>query len=105
MQFSLKRVLGDGTILSVLISIIVYGSIYVNPTMWIGDYPPDIQEAVGSVEVPTSQKLVVGVLFLCIGSGQVLTDRGSSGMMCANHHSGDTHYDNDYCCTALPPMQ
>jgi hypothetical protein len=66
MQFSPKRVLVDGTILNVLISIIVYGSIYVNPLFWISDYPPDIQEAVGPVGVPIGQKLVVGVLFLCI---------------------------------------
>jgi hypothetical protein len=69
MQFSLKRVLVDGTILNVLISIIVYGSIYVNPLFWVSDYPPDIQEAVGSVDVPIGQKLVVGVLFLCIVVG------------------------------------
>jgi hypothetical protein len=65
MQFSPKRVLVYGMILNVLISIIVYGSIYVNPLLWISDYPPDIQEAVGPVDVPIGQKLVVGMLFLC----------------------------------------
>ena len=59
MQFSPKRVFVDGTILNVLISIIVYGSIYVNPLFWVSDYPPDIQEAVGPVDVPIGQKLVV----------------------------------------------
>lgn len=46
-QLSLKRVLIDGTILSVLLTIIIYGSIYINPSIWAGDYPPDIQAAVG----------------------------------------------------------
>jgi hypothetical protein len=69
MQFSLKRVLVDGTIMNVLLTIVVYGSIYVNPLMWVSDYPPDIQEAVGPVDVPIGQKLVVGVLLLCIVVG------------------------------------
>jgi hypothetical protein len=69
MQFSLKRVLVDGTIMNLLLTIVVYGSIYVNPLMWISDYPPDIQEAVGPVDVPIAQKFVVGVLLLCIVVG------------------------------------
>jgi hypothetical protein len=69
MQFSLKRVLVDGTILNLLLTIVVYGSIYVNPLFWVSDYPPDIQEAVGSVDLPIGQKLIAGVLFLCIVVG------------------------------------
>jgi hypothetical protein len=69
MQFSLKRILIDGTIMNLLLTIVVYGSIYVNPLMWVSDYPPDIQEAVGPVDVPIDQKLVVGVLLLCIAVG------------------------------------
>jgi hypothetical protein len=69
MQFSLKRVLVDGTIMNTLLTIVVYGSIYVNPLFWVSDYPPDIQEAVGPVDVPFGQKLVVGVLLLCIVVG------------------------------------
>ncbi|MBN1977530.1 MAG: L-2-amino-thiazoline-4-carboxylic acid hydrolase [Anaerolineae bacterium] len=68
-QLSIKRVLTDGTIMNVLLTIIVYGSIYVNPLMWVSDYPPDIQEAVGPVDVPIAQKLIVGVLLLCIVVG------------------------------------
>ena len=32
-QLSLKRILSDGIILNVLLSIIIYGSLYVNPAM------------------------------------------------------------------------
>jgi pimeloyl-ACP methyl ester carboxylesterase len=65
-QLSLKRVLIDGTILNVLLSIIVYGSIYANPMIWVGDYPPDIQAAVGeAVDVPLSQTIIFAVL--CFG--------------------------------------
>ena len=72
-QLSSRRLLVDGTIMSVLLTIVVYGSIYVNPLMWVSDYPPDIQEAVGPVDVPIGQKLVVGVLLLCIVVGVPLT--------------------------------
>jgi hypothetical protein len=68
-QLSIRRILIDGTIMNALLTIVVYGSIYVNPLMWISDYPPDIQAAVGPVDVPIGQKLVVGVLFLCIVVG------------------------------------
>lgn len=71
-QASVRRILVDGTILSVLLTIVVFGSICVNPLLWIGDYPPDIQAAVGSVDIPIGQKLVAGVLFLCIVVGVVL---------------------------------
>jgi len=69
MQFSLKRILVDGTIMNLLLTIVVYGSIYVNPLFWVSDYPPDIQEAVGPVDVPIGQKLLVGVLLFCIVVG------------------------------------
>jgi hypothetical protein len=69
MRISLKRVLVDGTIMNLLLTVVTYGSIYVNPLFWVSDYPPDIQNAVGSVDVPSGQKLVVGVLYLCIVVG------------------------------------
>jgi len=65
-QLSIRRILVDGTILNVLLTIIVYGSIYVNPLMWISDYPPDIQEAVGPVDVLPDQTIVASVLFLVV---------------------------------------
>lgn len=68
-QFSLKRILIDGTLMNVLLSIVVYGSIYLNPLIWVGDYPPDIQAAVGPVSVPVVQQLVMGVLFVIIVAG------------------------------------
>jgi len=71
-QLSIKRVLTDGTIMNVLLTIIVYGSIYINPLMWIGDYPPDVQAMVGTVDVPIGQKIVAGTLFLCVVAGVTL---------------------------------
>jgi len=71
-QLSLKRILIDGAILSVLLTIIIYGSLCVNPAMWVHDYPPDIQAAVGEVEVPPVQTIIVGVLFFGVTIGVVL---------------------------------
>jgi hypothetical protein len=65
LQLSIKRVLVEGTILSVLVSMIVYGSIYVNPTTWISDYPPDVRAAAGEVDAPSPVlTIVMGVLLL-----------------------------------------
>lgn len=71
-QLSLKRILIDGAILSVLLTIIIYGSLGVNPAMWVHDYPPDIRAAVGEVGVPPAQTIVVGVLFFGAIIGVVL---------------------------------
>jgi hypothetical protein len=40
--------------------------------VWISDYPPDIQEAVGSVDVPIGQKIVAATVSLCIIVGVAL---------------------------------
>ena len=57
-QLSVKRVLVDGTLMSVLLTIITFGSIYVNPMMLVDSYTPDVQAAVGEVEVPALQLIV-----------------------------------------------
>jgi hypothetical protein len=71
-RLSIKRILVDGTILSVLLSILIYGSLYVDPLMWVDDYPPDIQTAVGTVQVPLGRIIIVSVLSLGIIIGVVL---------------------------------
>jgi len=71
-QLSLKRILIDGTILSVLLTIIIYGSLGVNAAMWVHDYPPDIRATVGDVEAPPLQTSIVGVLFFGATIGVVL---------------------------------
>ena len=68
-QLSIRRILIDGTIMNVLLTIVVYGSIYINPLFWVSDYPPDIQAAVESVDLPIGQKIAVGALLFCIVIG------------------------------------
>jgi hypothetical protein len=55
--------------MNVLLTMVIYGSIYVNPLLWISDYPPDIQAAVESVDFPIGQKIVAGALLFCIVIG------------------------------------
>lgn len=45
-MIDLKRVLLEGAWLSLLFVVILLGSLYVNPRMWLHDYPNDIQQAV-----------------------------------------------------------
>ena len=65
----IKRVLVDGVLLSVLLSIVIYGSIWLDPLMWVSDYPPDIRAEVGAVDVPLAQTVVAGLLFVGIIAG------------------------------------
>ena len=69
-QLSIRRILVDGTIMNVLLTIVVYGSIYVNPTMWVGDYPPDVRAAVGEVNAPPPVLAVImGILLFGVVIG------------------------------------
>jgi hypothetical protein len=58
--------------MNVLLTIVVLGSIYINPIMWISDYPPDIQAAASGTDVPIGLKLVSAALSLCIVLGMGL---------------------------------
>ncbi len=51
-QLSIKRIIVDGSILSLLIGLLVVGSMYYNAEIFHDDYPPDIQERAG----PMSQR-------------------------------------------------
>jgi hypothetical protein len=81
-RLSIKRILVHGTILSVLLSILIYGSLLVDPLMWVGDYPPDIQAAVGVVDVPLVRTLIAGALFLAVVVGVVLRSNAKLRQQC-----------------------
>ena len=57
-QLSVKRVLVDGTLMSVLLTIITFGAIYLNPMLLVDSYTPDVRAAVGEVEVPALHVIV-----------------------------------------------
>ena len=40
------RTLVDGALLSVVASVLIFGSLWANPRIWLNDFPPDIRRAV-----------------------------------------------------------
>ena len=48
-----------GLIMSVVLTPLLGASLYVNPEMWINDYPPDIREAVGPMSEGTRLQATV----------------------------------------------
>lgn len=54
-----------GLVLSFLSGILIVTSLYLNPEMWLDDYPPDIKKRFGAMsEKAKRQRLLVSVLFL-----------------------------------------
>jgi hypothetical protein len=51
-----------GAILSVLMILASVGAAYLNPEMWLPDYPPDIRERLGPISERTKrQRRLVGI--------------------------------------------
>ena len=71
-ELSVKRVLVDGTLVSVLLTIITFGAIYVNPMILVDSYTPDVRAAVGEVDVPAFQLIVFYVLSFGAVAGVIL---------------------------------
>lgn len=55
-----------------LLSIVIYGSIYIDPVTWVSDYPPDIQAAVGSAGAQAGLKVISAALSAVILFGMIL---------------------------------
>lgn len=68
-RISVRLLLVDSLIMNVLLTVVVYGSIYANPLTWLSDYPPDVQAAAGAVGVPIGPKLVASLLSFVIIAG------------------------------------
>lgn len=65
MNDALTRVLIDGTILSAALSVVILGSLYYNPRLWLHDYPKEIQAKVPPITPREKrERNVVFVLFL-----------------------------------------
>lgn len=65
MTLSLPQILVDGLILSLVISVVILGSLYANARLWLQDYPPEMRAKVPPLtrREKTAQYVVV-VLFL-----------------------------------------
>ena len=66
-MFSIRKVVIDGAILSVIASLLIVVSLRFNPRMWLQDYPQDIQDRVPpKTKEEKRQALVVGIPFLIV---------------------------------------
>lgn len=54
-MLSLNRILLDGTLLSLVLGLLVMGSLYYNPRLWLQDYPAPIQAKVPP-QTPTEKR-------------------------------------------------
>jgi len=66
-MFSINRIIFDGTLLSIIASLLILVSLRINPRMWLQDYPQDIQDKVPSkTEREKRQSLIVGIPFMVV---------------------------------------
>lgn len=68
MNLSLSQILIDGLLLSIGLSVVIIGSLYFNPRLWLQDYPPAIIARVPPMTaLEKRQRLVVALLFVAVG--------------------------------------
>ena len=61
-----------GAILSVLMSIAFIGTAYLNPEIWLSDYPPDIREKYGPMsERARRQRTLIGITVFLVLFGTI----------------------------------
>jgi hypothetical protein len=62
---SMQQILFDGLLISLLLTIIIFGSLYINPRLWLQDFPRQIREKAPPL-TPAEKRLrtVIMVLFL-----------------------------------------
>jgi len=66
-MFSLRKIVIDGAVLSVIASLLIVVSLRFNPRMWLQDYPKGIQDRVlPKTKEEKRQALVVGIPFLIV---------------------------------------
>jgi hypothetical protein len=72
-MFSFVRILTDGFMLSVGLSILILGSLYINPRIWLHDYPKEIQAKVPP-KTPQEKRAtrIAGFLFMLILVGTLI---------------------------------
>lgn len=93
-MISKRRLLVDGLLLSTLFSVVAVGSLSIDPTIWLENYPPDVRAAVAdSIEPPVILQALVGVILVVLMFGGLIwslkrLDRelGGIGFLAATLH-------------------
>jgi hypothetical protein len=69
----LQQSLPYGVLLSMVLGSLIWGSIYINPEIWVNDYPPDIRAKFGPIgEKAKRQRAILGLLFFPALAGILL---------------------------------
>ncbi len=72
---ALQHTLLNGTILSLVLGIIIMGSLRYNARLWLQDYPKPIRDAVPPLtNTEKRERLVVGIIFMSILFGMVILE-------------------------------
>lgn len=70
---SASRLLKDGSTINNRLAALIFASLYVNPEMWVDDYPPDIREKFGSKSSKTKwQTVFIAIPFFLILIGGIV---------------------------------
>lgn len=70
---SLSQILIDGALLSTALSILIIGSLYYNPRLWLQDYPIEIRARVLPLSAAEKrQRAIVALLFFGVGIGTLV---------------------------------
>jgi hypothetical protein len=63
-NFLLEQSLVYGFILSLILGVLIYGSLFINPEIWLHDFPPDIRAKYGPAgEKALRQRKILSALF------------------------------------------
>lgn len=87
-NFNIKKFLIDGLVISSVFTCFVYLTLYLNPWLWLEDYPDDVREIIMSPPDYQIQKIVIGVMGITIIV--VMTVR--STLRWANNHLSDIRF-------------
>ncbi|MDX2075274.1 MAG: nitroreductase [bacterium] len=72
---ALQHTLLNGAIVSLVVGIIIMGSLMFNSRLWLQDYPKQIRDKVPPLSpLEKRQRLIVGVLFMSILFGMVILE-------------------------------
>lgn len=68
-----KRLLKDGSLINMGLTAVIFGTLYINPEIWVHDAPPDIREKFGpKSEKAKRQSIFAAIPFFLILFGGVI---------------------------------
>jgi hypothetical protein len=57
-----KRLLKDGSTINMGLTSLIFATLYINPEMWVDDYPPDIRKKFGSKSKKSKRQAIFAAI-------------------------------------------